>query len=234
MKTLHRINTRDLPLTLPPAGAYLYGHVDATIDGYNKVQVGATTYTLASAVIRGDALAAAVTTAGVSCGLDNGIFSLIPPSAPDTFRCTNMLGVLMGIFHAPGSNPTDSVVRIDGQRISPVAIPLSGFSVRDHSIAADDEVISDRLVRDTGYTYGAARVLSIEATMHRWSLDALLYGWCMTGRVAFVGPNASDIDAGVPEGSALGVRIISVDEPRFIGAAQLWATVRFTVAMEDA
>jgi hypothetical protein len=105
--------------------------------------------------------------------------------------------------------------------------------VRDHSIAADDEVLSDRLVRDTGYTYGAARVLSIEATMHRWSLDALLYGWCMTGRVAFVGPNASDIDAGVPEGSALGVRIISVDEPRFIGAAQLWATVRFTVAMED-
>jgi len=99
--------------------------------------------------------------------------------------------------------------------------------------AADDEVLSDRLVRDTGYTYGAARVLSIEATMHRWSLDALLYGWCMTGRVAFIGPNASGIDAGVPEGSALGVRIISVDEPRFIGAAQLWATVRFTVAMED-
>lgn len=233
MKTLHRINTRDLPSTLPPAGAYLYGYVDATIDGYNKIQSGATTYTLASAIHRGDGLAAAVTAAGVSCSYDNGRFTLTPPSSPDTFRCTNMLGVLLGIFHAPSSNPTDSVASITGERISPVAIPLSGFSVRDHAIQADDEVISDRLTRDTGYTYGAARVLTIDATLHRWSLDALLYGWCMTGRVAFVGPNASGIDSSNPEGSALGVRIISVDEPQFIGAAQLWASVRFTVAMED-
>jgi len=52
------------------------------------------------------------------------------------------------------------------------------------------------------------------------------------GKVAFVGPDASLVDGSTPDGS-LTARVLAVSEPSFLGAAQMWAEVTYTVTMED-
>jgi len=232
MKTLTQGTTDALPTTLPPAGAHLYGYVDTTIAGWRSLEWDLVLYTLSAGNYRGDALAAALVSAGVPASLSNGLFSV---GAGSNFAISyvDRLGYLLGLARMASTRGTPAANPHISTRISPVAIPLAGFVVRSHEVRAEDEVITDRLQRDIGYVYGAARVLTITATMHRWSLDALLEGWCMTGRVAFVGPNATGISSSNPEGSALGVRILSVSAPKPIGAAQLWAEVSFVVAMEE-
>lgn|GEM_PF-5420714 len=232
MKTLTQGTSEELPRQLPPAGAFLYGYVDTTIAGYRTLRHSATTYTLASGNYRGDELAAAITSAGLAASFSNGIFSL-GAAASSSMIFADRLGYLLGIVRTASGNTMGITEPHVSSRISPVAIPLAGFVVRLHEIKAEDEQISDRLQRDIGYVYGAARVLTIEATMHKWSLAALLEGWCMTGRVSFMGPILDTIEPSTPEGSAAGVRILSVAEPVFIGQAQLWATVTFTVALEE-
>ena len=231
MKTFAHTHGEALPATLPPAAAYLYGYVDATVPGYRQLAVGGSTLTLASAVTRGDGLAAALTTAGVPTTFANGLFTVAPsPSA--TIRPVDRLGVLLGLFSRANTVAHPSTASLTSERISPVAIPLAGFAVSAQRIQADDDMLQDRLLRQTGYVYGSARVFDVRVTMHKWALQALMFGWCMMGRVAFVGPDASLVDGATPDGS-LTARVLSVSEPMFIGAAQLWAEVIFTVTMED-
>jgi len=230
MRTLSNIASEELPTNLPPAGAYLYGFINTNIEGQRKIRRNLTTYTLAGDIYRADEIPAALTTLGLPCSFDNGLFS-IGTSSTESFRYTDRLGYLMGLARKAGSEQTDSLSgpRISS-RISPIAIPLSGFSIKSHKIISEDEAENDRLMRDIGYVFGAARIIEVEVVLHKWALQALLQGWSMSGKVSFIGPNATNIALGNPEGSLHEVRILSVSEPSFLGQAQLWASLTFMVA----
>jgi hypothetical protein len=231
MRSVSFTESQTLPASLPPAAAFLYGFVDATIDGHNRIRYGSTTVTLGAGIYRGDGIAAALTTAGLSTSFANGLFTCTPPSA-NTLRAFDRLGVLMGLFGRASTDSTASATSHTSERISPIAIPLAGFTITRQMIQAADELNPDRFNRDMGFVYGAARVLEVRAMMHKWSLDAVRFGWVMRGKVAFVGPDTNPIDASAPGGSITG-RVIGVGEPTFIGAAQLWAEVAFTIAIEE-
>jgi hypothetical protein len=138
---------------------------------------------------------------------------------------------LLGLIAKAGDS-IPSAASFTSSRLSPVAIPLAGYHVEAHRIDADDERVPDRLERDMGFVWGGARVVTVLLTLHKWALDAWLFGWCQRGKVAIEGGNASPFGASQPGGAITG-RVISTTTPRWLGDAQLWAEVRVTLAVED-
>ena len=230
MRSLSQALQHELPSQLPPAGAMLYGHVDATETGYRRVRFASTAYQLASGIYRGDALAPALTAAGVPSTHADGRFTLTPATAGQ-LTGLDRLGVLLGLVAKAGDS-IPSAASFTSTRLSPVAIPLAGYHVEAQRIDADDERVPDRLERDMGFVWGGARVVTVLLTLHKWALDAWLFGWCQRGKVAIEGGNASAFGASQPGGAITG-RVISTTTPRWLGDAQLWAEVRITLAVED-
>jgi len=230
MRSLSQALQHELPSQLPPAGAMLYGYVDATETGYRRVRFASTAYQLASGIYRGDELAAALTAAGVPSTHVDGRFTLTPATAVQ-FTGLDRLGVLLSLVAKAGDS-IPSAASFTSSRLSPVAIPLAGYHVEAQRIDADDERVPDRLERDMGFVWGGARVVTVLLTLHKWALDAWLFGWCQRGKVAIEGGNASPFGAGQPGGAITG-RVISTTTPRWLGDAQLWAEVRVTLAVED-
>jgi hypothetical protein len=230
MRSLSQALQHELPSQLPPAGAMLYGYVDATETGYRRVRFASTAYQLASSIYRGDALAAALTAAGVPSTHADGRFTLTPATAGQ-LTGLDRLGVLLGLIAKAGDS-IPSAASFTSSRLSPVAIPLAGYHVEAQRIDADDERVPDRLERDMGFVWGGARVVTVLLTLHKWALDAWLFGWCQRGKVAIEGGNASLFGAGQPGGAITG-RVISTTTPRWLGDAQLRAEVRVTLAVED-
>jgi hypothetical protein len=230
MRSLSQALQHELPSQLPPAGAMLYGYVDATETGYRRVRFASTAYQLASGIYRGDALAPALTAAGVPSTHADGRFTLTPATAGQ-LTGLDRLGVLLGLVANAGDS-IPSAASFTSTRLSPVAIPLAGYHVEAQRIDADDERVPDRLERDMGFVWGGARVVTVLLTLHKWALDAWLFGWCQRGKVAIEGGNASAFGASQPGGAITG-RVISTTTPRWLGDAQLWAEVRVTLAVED-
>lgn len=230
MRTLAQALQHELPAQLPPAGAMLYGYVDATETGYRRVRVASTIYQLASSIYRGDALASALTAAGVPSVHAEGRFTLTPASAGE-FTGIDRLAVLLGLVARAGDR-IPSAASFTSSRLSPVAIPLAGYHVEAQRIDADDERVPDRLERDMGFVWGGARVVTLRLTLHKWALDAWLFGWCQRGKVTVEGGNASPFGASQPGGAVTGY-VISTSTPTWLGEAQLWAEVRVTLAVED-
>ena len=230
MRSLSQALQHGLPSELPPAAAMCFGYVDASVTGYCRLRAGSTTYQLASGIYRGDALATALTTAGLSTTHAAGRFT-VTPASPMSLRGIDRLGVLLGLV-ARASDGIPSASSFTSSRLSPVAIPLAGYFVESQRIDADDEQVPDRLERDMGFVWGGARVVTVRLTMHKWALDAWLFGWCQRGRVTFEGSNASPFGASQPGGAITG-RVLSTASPQWIGEAQLWAEVRVTLAVED-
>ena len=230
MRSLSQALQHELPSQLPPAGAMLYGYVDATETGYRRVRFASTAYQLASSIYRGDALAAALTAAGVPSTHADGRFTLTPATAGQ-LTGLDRLGVLLGLIAKAGDS-IPSAASFTSSRLSPVAIPLAGYHVEAQRIDADDERVPDRLERDMGFVWGGARVVTVLLTLHKWALDAWLFGWCQRGKVAIEGGNASPFGASQPGGAITG-RVISTTTPRWLGDAELWAEVRVTLAVED-
>ena len=229
MRTLTQTVQHELPAQLPPAAAMVYGYVDATELGYRLLRVGSTDYQLASGIVSGENLAAALTTAGVPTTHAEGRFTLTP-TVPGVVIAWDRLGVLLGIVaRAGGSLP--SAASYTSTRLSPVAIPLAGYFVEAQRIDADDASIPDRLERDMGFVWGGARVVTVRLTMHKWALDAWLFGWCQRGRVTIKGSNAAALGPTEPGGTITG-KVVSTGTPRWIGDAQLWAEVLVTLAVE--
>ena len=229
MRTLAQALQHELPSQLPPAGAMLYGYVDASETGYRRVRFGPTAYQLASGVYRGDALAPALTAAGVSSTHAAGRFTLTPGSAAQ-FTGLDRLGVLLGLVAKAGDS-IPSAASFTSSRLSPVAIPLAGYHVEAQRIDADDERVPDRLERDMGFVWGGARVVTLRLTLHKWALDAWLFGWCQRGKVTVEGGNVSPFGSTQPGGAVTG-RVISTTTPTWLGEAQLWAEVPMTLAVE--
>jgi hypothetical protein len=230
MRSLSQALQHTLPAQMPPAGAMLYGYVDASETGYRRLRAGATTYQLASGIYRGDALAAALTSSGLPTTHAEGRFTVTPASSMALIG-PDRLGVLLGLVaRADGGVPAAS--SFTSSRLSPVAIPLAGYHVEAQRIDSDDEQVPDRLERDMGFAWGGARVVTVLLTLHKWALDAWLFGWCQRGRITLEGGNASPFGASQPGGAITG-RVMSTASPRWLGDAQLWAEVRVTLAVED-
>ena len=229
MRTLAQALQHELPSQLPPAGAMLYGHVDASEVGYRRVQVGATTYQLASGTYRGDALASALTAAGLPTTHAAGRFTATPGSA-GALVGLDRLGVLLGLVAQAGVT-LPSASSFTSSRLSPVAMPLAGFTLEGQRIDADDERVPDRLERDIGFVWGGARVVTARLTMHKWALDAWLFGWCQRGLVSLEAGNLAALGPTEPGGMVTG-RVMSTSTPTWLGDAQLWAEVRMTLAVE--
>lgn len=232
MKSINQTYAGPLPdgLRLPPAAAMLFGYVDATESGYRELELGATTYTLGPAIYRGDELAAALTAAGASTSHTAGLFTVFPEDTT-TLTATDRLAVLLGLLERAGMT-TGSGDSFASGRISPVAIPLAGYSVTQQRIDADDERIGDRLERDMGYIWGGARVVTVRATLHKWALDAYLFGWVQRGLVTVVGSQAAELSGAVPGGSVTG-RVLSAGQPSYLGDARFWAEVELVLAVEE-
>jgi len=229
MKSLSQTIQNELPSALPPAGAMLYGYVDTSETGYRQAMLGATTYTLASGIFRGDALAAQLSAVGVPTTHQAGRFTVTPSPAASWYS-SDRLGVLMGLTARAGDTVL-SAASHTSSRLSPVAIPLAGFYVASQRVDADDESMPDRLERDLGFAWGGARVVTINATLHKWALDAWLFGWCQRGRVTFEGSNAADLSGSQPGGKVTG-HVIATSAPRWIGDAQIWAEISAQLAVE--
>ena len=230
MRSLSQALQHTLPTQLPPAGAMLYGYVDASEAGYRRLRAGSTTYQLAAGIYRGDAVAAAMTTAGLPTTHAAGLFTVTPASSMALVG-PDRLGVLLGLVQR-ASNGVPAASSFTSTRLSPVAIPLAGYYVEGQRIDADDEQVPDRLERDMGFAWGGARVVTVLLTMHKWALDAWLFGWCQRGRITLEGANLSPWGASQPGGVITG-RVMSTASPQWIGDAQLWAEVRVTLAVED-
>jgi hypothetical protein len=142
------------------------------------------------------------------------------------------LAVIMGLTQQASLSPTSSASSFTSQRIAPVAIPIAGFYTQAHRVDADDERLNDRMERDMGYTWGAARVLTVRLTLHKWALDAWLFGWCQRGKVTLVG-NLDDILEPLRPNGRIDGRVMSTSTPTWLGEAQLWAEVTMTLAVEE-
>jgi hypothetical protein len=142
------------------------------------------------------------------------------------------LAVIMGLTQQASLSPTSSASSFTSQRIAPVAIPIAGFYTQEHRVDADDERQNDRMERDMGYTWGAARVLTVRLTLHKWALDAWLFGWCQRGKVTLVGSVDDILEPLRPNGRIDG-RVMSTSTPTWLGEAQLWAEVTMTLAVEE-
>jgi hypothetical protein len=209
----------------------LYGYVEASEAGYCSIKLGSTTYTLPSGIYRADELATQLTTAGVPTAHAGGLYTVTPASSV-MLTATDRLAVIMGLTQQASLSPTSSASSFTSQRIAPVAIPIAGFYTQSHRIDADDDRLSDRMERDMGYTWGAARVLTVRLTLHKWALDAWLFGWCQRGKVTLVG-NLDDILEPLRPNGRIDGRVMSTTTPTWLGEAQLWAEVSMTLAVEE-
>jgi hypothetical protein len=233
MRTLSQALQHPLPDVLPPPAAMLYGYVDTSEVGYRTLRVGATTYTIPASpsAYRADELATALTSLGASTTHAGGLYTVTPGTFA-TLTAPDRLAVIMGLTQQASLSPTASASSFTSQRIAPVAIPLAGFYTQAHRVDADDERMNDRMERDMGYTWGAARVLTVRLTLHKWALDAWLFGWCQRGNVTLVGSLDAPLDGSLPTGRLDG-RVMSTTTPTWLGEAQLWAEVSMTLAVEE-
>jgi hypothetical protein len=231
MRTLSQALQHPLPDVLPPPAAMLYGYVDTSEAGYRTLRVGSTTYTVTSGIYRGDELATQLTSQGVPTTHAGGLYTLTPGTSA-MLTAPDRLAVIMGLTQQASLSPTSSASSFTSQRIAPVAIPIAGFYTQAHRVDADDERLNDRMERDMGYTWGAARVLTVRLTLHKWALDAWLFGWCQRGKVTLVG-NLDDILEPLRPNGRIDGRVMSTTTPTWLGEAQLWAEVSMTLAVEE-
>lgn len=231
MRTLSQALQHPLPDVLPPPAAMLYGYVDTSETGYRSLRLGATTYTVPSGIYRADELPAELTALGAPTTQTGGLYTVTPASST-TLTAPDRLAVIMGLTQQASTTPTSTASSFTSQRIAPVAIPVAGFYTQSHRVDADDDRLNDRMERDMGYTWGAARVLTVRLTLHKWALDAWLFGWCQRGKVTLFGSLDVPLDAATPNGRIDG-HVMSTTTPTWLGEAQLWAEVSMTLAVEE-
>lgn len=226
-----------LPPQLPSAAGYIWGFVDGRVPGHRRLRVASTNINLASSLVRADAVAAAISASAAvtSCAFADGLFTLVPASAPQTIGgdSSGRLGWLMGLLpraSATSSLPASSFV---SSRVSPMAVPHLGAIWRTVAVDADDVFDRSRRLVPAGYAWGGVRVWDLELTVHRWALEALAEGWVTRGKVAVQcgsttaasGPSET---GGIVEGSVLGV-----SEPEWLSGSELIATVRMRIAVPE-
>jgi hypothetical protein len=221
-----------LPASLPPASGHLYGWVDTSVPGHRTLSETTTpsTFTVADGYYRGDELAAALTTAGLSASYetDPGLFRLAPGSTK-ILASTDRLGVLLGFFARAGQTLPAATGVMTAYRVSPVAIPLLGAVWDAVTIDADDALQMSRAQRASGYVWGAVRVWDVTLMMHRWSFEALGVGWCTRGKVTVVCGSDTLMSSSETGGKIEG-HVLSVSRPVWSSTVELQATVTMRIA----
>lgn len=226
-----------LPPQLPQAAGYLWGFIDARMPGHRSIRIGSDTRTLPAALHRADDLASLVQalTGVASCTLDDGVYTITLASSAtlgggSTGRLLTLMGIAPRAQSASGQLPSGTT--FVGTRVAPVAIPLLGAIWDETGVDADDVLDVSRRMVPAGYVWGGVRVWTLTLTMHRWALEALAEGWCTRGRVAVqCGGTTTPVDESTPGGMVVGT-VLGVDEPKWLTASELIATVSMRIAVE--
>jgi hypothetical protein len=209
-----------------PAG-YLFGWVDTSVPGHRLITEGASLRTLASGYYRGDALAAALTTAGLPTTFASGRFTCTPGSAT-TLTSTDRLAVLLGLTARAGQQLASAATHTSTV-FSPVAIPHVGAMWQSVVVDADDVLSMSRQQRSAGYVWGGTRVWDVTLTLSRPAVEALAQGWCHRGRVTVHCGTDAPMSASEPRGYIQGA-VLSVSAPSWMSSVETFATVTIRIA----
>jgi len=214
------------------ACAYLYGWVSTELPGYRQIETDDGTQTAAPGVYEFRDWVAALDasgTAGVVFDSDAARVTVTPTSGP--IGWADAAGDALGFGAEPGSfHPVDGAVTAPGP--SMLAIPLMGC--RWERVAADREGFSpiDRKRRANGYTFGFARIFTVELTMNRAAFDAFARGWVQHGRVTIEGSDPVAVGPANPGGTLIGT-VLGIDSSGWVGPRRDVADIRLTVAEES-
>lgn len=223
---------------LPTAAAWLLGYVHTSVPGYRLVGVDGTSAMVASDYHRFDAYMGAINSAGVGVLGDDiaiwdpngkgqftdGTETGLMDSAPDRLAWIIGTGAEAGFTaFATGLFP---------RYIPPAGIPLLGYTWDRIEKDADRNTVRDLYRRNQGYTWGGADIFRCRLHMHRWSLDALLNGWCTRGKVTLGGAAKLDDPWSLsdPKGAITGY-VLGVSQPRWTDTIQSKAIVEMAIAV---
>jgi len=228
--------TPAIPDTLPTARAWLYGYVRSDHPGYRSLRVAGLPVTVASTTgKRWDSYVADLSTALTSTASwtatlgGDGRVTLAGSSSIISYP--DRLGWLLGMGLDAGTSESTATTSRASRFVPPAGIPLYGAQWDSVSVEREREIVMDRSRRQGGYVWGGARVWRWTLTLHRWSLDALLTGWCLRGQVAIVGAGVSSpMSSSEPGGSLTGHALGLDGAPVWGGPTQQFATVRLLVA----
>ena len=185
--------------------AYLYGYADTGFPGYRKVQLGATTYTVAEGRYRWDAYITAINSAISGAGWSltstaTGQSVLAKAAGSGVVTWPDRMGWLLGFATEPGVVEA-SATSVYSRDVAPGAIPLAGATWENVTAVKERQLIVDRSQRGHGYVYGSALVWRWKLVMTAASLKAMNSGWCLAGTV-----------------------VVSAKDPTTLGTDAVWST----------
>lgn len=220
---------------LPVAAAWLLGYVHTTVPGYREFSTDGTPYIVSSGEWRFDALLEQMNTQVF--GAIGETVTDWSPTGRGKFDAggatiglnepTDRLGWLLG-----GGVEANGPVGIGARYIPPAGIPLLGYQWDRIEKDADRNTVRDLYRRNQGYTWGGADIFRCRLHMHRWSLDALLNGWCTRGKVTLGGAAKLDDPWSLsdPKGAITGY-VLGTSQPRWTDTIQSKAIVEMAIAV---
>lgn len=212
--------------------AWIMGFIDTGVPGYREVELAGVRGVVPSSVYRwNDWLTAMGTAAGTTFFDEEWFGQIVCDGGAPTWR--DRSGWLMG-WRGAESGQTPSVGI--GSAVPPACIPCLGATWTDVELRHEIRGRIDRLGRSSGYVWGAARVWRVVAKMHRWSLEALDAGWCLSGRVNVVPTNYPNRDtwpawsSANPTGYLDGYILNGLERVRWLDRIERMAEVTFLLA----
>jgi hypothetical protein len=137
------------------------------------------------------------------------------------------IGWLLGFGREAGDAET-AATSLVSRFVPPGGIPCLGVTWDEVDVQRDREAVLDRSRRQQGYAFGGSRVWRVRATMTRWSLDALMTGWCLRGKISAVGADAAAISPSDPGGVLTGY-VLGLEDVAWVDTDALQTTARVTL-----
>jgi len=211
------------------AVGWLYGSVytdgwATAVPGYRTIQIGASTYTIASGAAQPywfwEWLTALDTAIGGGWGLAlSGDTWTLGGGAPAVVTWLDRTGWLLGFDAEPG-DAEPSASSLSPRAPSPAAVPLISCE-RPEAMSRDaqSKLQISKFGRGHGWTYGAADVYRCRVKLDRLGFDALNTGWLLSGMPVALSPfdvethalgGATAYDGAYPNGYLTG-RILGTD-----------------------
>lgn len=189
------------------AHAFIMGWVDTALPGYRDITIAGTPATVAAAYKRFDEFIQdldAVLPASWTAAWDSSTGQVTLSGSSQTVSFTDRMGWLLGMASEPTATFT-SITSRASVVVPPGCIPCLGITWDEVDIQRDREVLYDRSRRQQGYVFGGSRVWRVRATMTRYSLEALLQGWVLRGKVTIqTNGNTATMSASEPGGELTG------------------------------
>lgn len=213
------------------ARALLLGYVRTDVPGYREAIAGTDLGVIAAGDYRFDLLLAQAVVNLPNCDWHLGSIGDVRGSG-SALSFPDRLGWLVGYGVEAGNSIGDDS---RAPFVSPAGIPLMGFTWTEIRIEVERQRIIDQHRRNQGYAFGSALIAQCKLTMHRWSLGALLTGWCLRGKVTVGGVDAigvSSLNGGEADGALTGY-VLGIDSAKWLGPTEEVAEVLLSIAYQQ-